>query len=303
MIAATKLQGGKMRNSRFDLTESSLSPATIRFLPSWCQHQEGEINPSGRLIIEYFPERLAALRKSRRDWTPWIITYVRFHPSGQLHIQDIFITYQQTPARFEVSVPLDAEKVEIWWFHPEPIDGGTWDSQFGRNYWYSVVPKRREHPFIVNEPIPEDSINYRSGVTPSLEMVNVFDETPPQTRPYYTGTHAGPPGSSLCTRLFVKTWVKNVAYLKNVWLDIYIFGFKEQPLSAKTYIMHYLEPAGGNGDFFILDDEIYTERFYVPGAFESIPQDREVRYRLYFEVNGTVYTDGVLHKHDVQKLY
>ncbi|HEX8847562.1 MAG TPA: DUF6209 family protein [Pyrinomonadaceae bacterium] len=278
--------------------ESSLPTATISFLPNWCQHQEGAITLGGRLIIEYFPMRLEQLRRATRDWTPFITAYVRFHPSGLLHTQTINILhgdYQKEPSYLEVPVPLDSTKVEVWWVHPE-LGSGTWDSRCGQNYWFNVGLKWEDSSFTISEPVPEYSFSYRAGAIPNLEMVNVFEETPPQTIQDYIGGHTGPLGSALCTRLFVKSWVKNIAYLKHVWLDIYTFGFKEELLSAKPHIMRYLEPAGGNGDFFVLDDKIY-----VPGAPGSGHWDRKVHYRLYFEANSTVYTDGILHEHDIQK--
>ena len=52
------------------------------------------------------------------------------------------------------------------------------------------------------------------------------------------------------TLLFVKARVKHVtADVKNVWMDVHVFDSVDELIHSETLTLHYLEPAGGNGDF------------------------------------------------------
>ncbi|HEY4028231.1 MAG TPA: hypothetical protein VGO86_17525 [Candidatus Dormibacteraeota bacterium] len=117
----------------------------------------------------------------------------------------------------------------------------------------------------------------RPGAVPSPEMVNLFEEV-----------------LSPEARLLAKAWVRNVAYDKKVWLDVDLLGQRGQPLHSETLALEYLEAAGGTGDFFLAE---------VP-VRPSTPKERRaaahgLRYRLYYEVGGTVFTDGICHQHQL----
>ena len=115
----------------------------------------------------------------------------------------------------------------------------------------------------------------RPGALPSPEMVNVFEEAV-----------ASP------SRLLAKAWVRNVAYDKKVWLDFDLLGRSGEALHSETLPLRFLEPAGGTGDFFLADVS-------VPPSSQKAGQAsaRQLRYRLYYEVDGQVFTDGVCHHH------
>ena len=115
----------------------------------------------------------------------------------------------------------------------------------------------------------------RPGAVPSPEMINVFEEA------------LSDPGG-----LFTKAWVRNVAYDKKVWLDVDLIGRTGEPVHSDTLPLQYMEPAGGAGDFFLAD-------FPVPPAARTAGRASasELRYRLYYEVQGQVFTDGFCHSH------
>lgn len=115
----------------------------------------------------------------------------------------------------------------------------------------------------------------RPGAMPSPEMVNVFEEA-----------LSAPNG------LLTKAWVRNVAHDKKVWLDVDLIGRAGEPLHSETLPLQYIEPAGGAGDFFLAD-------FPVPPAARTAGRAsaHELRYRLYYEVEGQVFTDGFCHRH------
>jgi len=57
--------------------------------------------------------------------------------------------------------------------------------------------------------------------------------------------------------------------------------------------LQYLEPAGGAGDFFEGDVTLQVAAARSPRTAAG----RQLRYRLYYEVDGQVFTDGVCHHH------
>ncbi|HYW25484.1 MAG TPA: hypothetical protein VE953_15040 [Terriglobales bacterium] len=117
----------------------------------------------------------------------------------------------------------------------------------------------------------------RPGAIPSPEMVNVFEEA--FTEP---------------TRLLAKAWVRNVAYDKKVWLDFDLLDSSGRTLHCETQPLSYLHEGGGSGDLFLADVSVQ-------------PSTRKVRrtaaeqlcYRLYYEVGGQLFTDGVCHQHSL----
>jgi hypothetical protein len=126
----------------------------------------------------------------------------------------------------------------------------------------------------VSLPRESRAADSRPGAVSSPEMVNLFE-----------GAFDSP------ARLLTKAWVKNVAYDKSVWLDVDVLGRSGEALHSETLPLRYLEPAGGAGDFFLGDLAVRVTRPAQRGAA------RQLRYRLYYEVEGQVFTDGVCHHH------
>lgn len=127
-------------------------------------------------------------------------------------------------------------------------------------------------------------------------MVNVFEEalcaeTPP------SGQGGGGRSATVApARLVAKVWVNNVAYDKSVWLDVDWLGRSGKPILTDTVALAYLEPAGGSGDFFTVDVPVNRA---TPAARR--PKAYSLQYRIYYEVNGRVFTDGVCHQHHVAR--
>ena len=118
---------------------------------------------------------------------------------------------------------------------------------------------------------------------------------------FFPGTGPGnPAGSELQTVLTLKAWVRNVAYVKYVWADTHVFDGADTLVYAGTFGLQYLEGAGGHGDFFIYDDKIYQGSGGGSGmGVWTRPDARKVQFRLYYEVNSELFTDGPLHQHEV----
>jgi len=128
-------------------------PARLQFLTGWQTMQNGSIKQGGLLIIEYDPWCLPNLRREIRDAIFWRIeAFVRFHPGGQLYTGSVLegIPWEgrgpvrdHRPKPFEVVVPKDSTQVELWFrsgLEELGYSDVAWDSRFGENYWFDVVP-------------------------------------------------------------------------------------------------------------------------------------------------------------------
>ena len=61
-----------------------------------------------------------------------------------------------------------------------------------------------------------------------------------------------------------------------------------------------LSPAGDGGDLFVHDGQLYQGTVATQGSVTPRPDARLVQYRLYVELNGELFTDGVLHHCDLK---
>ena len=112
--------------------------------------------------------------------------------------------------------------------------------------------------------VPDRPGQERAGAVRSPEMVNVLSEV------------LSPP------HLNVVAWVANVAYRKDVWLDIYGLDAEGNVMEWELLSLRYEAPAGGGGDLFGLHAVVS-------------PSIAELAYRIYYEVSGTLFTDGMLY--------
>jgi hypothetical protein len=80
---------------------------------------------------------------------------------------------------------------------------------------------------------------------------------------------------------------------------VHVFDAADALLHSETLTLGYLEPAGGGGDLFVFDGKIYQGSMATPGSVSPRPDARLVQYRLYYEVSGQVFTDAILHQHEL----
>lgn len=143
---------------------------------------------------------------------------------------------------------------------------------------------------------PAGSVSPRAGAVTDEAMIRTAADAAVKhnlfpSRPGY------PSGmTSLETHLHVEAWVRNTAYEKHVWVDVHLFEAGDAPVHAATIPLAYTQPAGDGGDLFVLDAPLYQGLIATPGSVTPRPDVRVVQYRLYGQVGGTVYTDGVLHR-------
>jgi hypothetical protein len=138
---------------------------------------------------------------------------------------------------------------------------------------------------------------FRAGAERNPDMMNIFAETVSKEK-HLLGSNPLS-GSEFRTHLSLTAWVRNIAYEKNAWVDLHVFDSDDNLVRANTLTLHYSGPAGGNGDFFELNEMIFQGSGGVPGSVWPRPDSRRVQYRLYCQMSGHVFTDGVLHQHAI----
>ena len=97
------------------------------------------------------------------------------------------------------------------------------------------------------------------------------------------------------THLHVEAWVRNTTYAKHVWADVHVFDHDGALVARQTCPLEYARPAGDGGDVFRLDRAVYDGTTATLRSVEPRPDARLVEYRVYGELEGQVFTDGLLH--------
>jgi hypothetical protein len=67
-------------------------------------------------------------------------------------------------------------------------------------------------------------------------------------------------GKDLRTSLNVRAWVKNIAFAKEVWIDVHVFDRGTTLVKAATFGLPWEGSASGAGDVFRFEGEIYFDR-------------------------------------------
>lgn len=248
--------------------------ATLQFLAGYQMRMEGHIRPGGQIRIEFAPERLPTCRDTHNGFPAWGLTaFAKFHPGGQYFEgpltrnvggPGVFPTPTSVP--FELAVPQDARQVEMWFENRGISQCVAWDSRYGANYWFDILPE--------GATTPGDEVIYRAGAVPSLETVNVLSDRVVNS----------PPEAGTGLRLAMTAWVHDIAYRKNAWIDVHAYDSVDRKVEAKTLSLAYKGRAGGGGQALSFNGILSTNR-----------EARKLEYRLYCQVAGQVFSDGLLH--------
>jgi hypothetical protein len=277
---------------------------TIQFLGDWRQKQFGMIERGAGLTLNYDMARLPD------SFTQWrgaelgdIVALCRFHPRGEIvsgsvvaPVRDqenppgIVIGHRPQPLNF--SVPPDATQAEIWFhgFYQASSRADRWDSRFGENYWFDIGgPAPR---------VPTPEVSFRTGASVRPDVVNVLDHRAAKSNAFPRPNGGGSPvGTNLQTLLTVLAWVQESPYGANAWIDLHVFDDRDQLIEAST---RTLEWAGsGPATQYRFADVVYQGATATPGSVQPRPDARTVQYRLYYDVNYQVFTDGILHEFEL----
>jgi hypothetical protein len=281
------------------------SEAAIRFLGNWQQQQEGAIERGGRLKIVYDKAR------SPRCFANWrgaefgdITVNIRFHPRGDLVSGSVVAPVREgqnrpgpvighVPMPFECQVPSDATRAEMWFhnFYQTTSRCDAWDSRFGDNYWFEIGgPAPR---------VPRQPVSYRTGALTRPDVVNVLEQSAAKVNALPSPASGARQGTDLQTMLTVVAWVKDTAAGANAWIDAHVFDGQDGLIQSETLTLRY---AGVGSAFqYKFDDSVYQGSTATPGSVQPRPDARKLQYRLYYEMSHQVFTDGILHQHEVQE--
>jgi Family of unknown function (DUF6209) len=268
-----------------------LSGAALSFQSGWNQSQLGLIRQGELLTINYDPQRLPSCRGSHNGLPAWDLSAtVRFSPSSEISGGSLIDRAAQRGSSdppksvpLTLRIPADATQAEMWFENTDIFGCSVFDSRFGSNY-----------QFAVDQAGPAQPVMYRDGAERSRETVNVAAERVTKVKHSFGKVPSA--GSQLEIYLDLTVWVKNVAFEKNVWIDMHVFDQDDNRVKADTLSLSYSAPAGGNGDFFSLKEMVFRGSGGVPGSVWPRADARRVQYRLYYQVNGHVFTDGILHQ-------
>lgn len=147
--------------------------------------------------------------------------------------------------------------------------------------------------------IPLQSVTYREGAVPRPDMVNVLEAGASKENAKSPSPTGDAGGLELETKLSVQAWVRNVDPAKHTWLDLHVFDENDQLVRSETMALDYLKAAGDDGDIYAFEGSVHRGTGAVGGSAWFGPDVRKLQYRLYYEVNGTVFSDGLLRQHEL----
>jgi hypothetical protein len=138
-------------------------------------------------------------------------------------------------------------------------------------------------------------VEVRPGAAVNPDIVNVFEQAvSPGAAPGLRLVRLGDRPAGDAIALSVLAWVRNIAYDKDVWVDLYVLG-EGGVLHAETIPLAFQEPAEGGGDFFAAGAAVPA-----PKAGPATSAMGMLQFRVYGQMNGQLFTDGILHSHPIE---
>jgi len=252
----------------------------------------GRLRPGGRLSIEYDLARL--LPDDPGAATADITCHVRFNPGGeectgslQFRLVGVRSTaaFAAGPGMFETTIPSETSSVEIWFERRDEMGTTTWDSRYGQNYRFAVTPS--------GLPVPEQSVVMRPEAAVDPATIRVVGDSATKQQ---TGSH----GAALQTAVSMRAQIGQASCRLRAWADVHVFDASDELIHTGTIALEGPEAVPAPGQERAWRADVYQGSGGGSGAgVWSRPDAHTVQYRLYCQLEGTLYTDGILHQFDV----
>ena len=124
-------------NYRFGVASA---PPVIHFKSDWSSSVEGTLAGAAVIAVDYDPARLPQCRGQYMGWQTWSVTANWNFSGGTGHSAPVTAFDNQnvvtTPAL--ISVDPGATQLQLWFHGSDETDCSSWDSDFGRNYVFSL---------------------------------------------------------------------------------------------------------------------------------------------------------------------
>jgi hypothetical protein len=142
---------------------------------------------------------------------------------------------------------------------------------------------------------PSQPVRYRTGAIHASENAQVLEAfSEKRLRPI--GDQSVPEGGQIEVWLSIEARVSNLTYAKNVWVDLHLFDESDGLVWSETRPLSYRGPADSGSDLFSMREYVYHGTGATPGSVWRRPDIRKAQFRLYCEMAGCAYSDGILHQ-------
>jgi hypothetical protein len=176
--------------------------------------------------------------------------------------------------------------VELWFERRGPAGISAWDSRYGQNYTFDVSGQ--------GLPIPRRSVAARPETLIDLSKIRVVEDAATKEE-----AGRGLSGKRLRTLLVVRALTEDPAAAADTWADVHVFDAAGELIHAGSVAFKPPERTLDPG-LRVWEDEVYQGSGGGSGmGVWSRPDAHTVQYRLYCQVRGQVFTDGVLHQFEV----
>jgi hypothetical protein len=244
--------------------------AKLDFQVGYVQVQRGAIVRGGKLDIDYALSRLTTCRDTHNGFRFWSMdAFVKFDPGGQLTTGTVVASngFDIMPATYTVDVPLDAEKVEIWFRNATPPSCEGWDSNYGANYVFPVIQGSPSQIQWVGDlgSSTDRACQHNAGVAEPI----VIDE--------YMRERA-------CIFVDADVWAPGVTGSHPEW----VFARAEWAKDTNPSTFQWLEPQGGVGNN-------QRFRFQAPYEIRNLSDWTTASYTLEFSTDGNDWISSPTH--------
>ena len=110
---------------------------------------------------------------------------------------------------------------------------------------------------------------------------------------------SGSTGLDLETVLSIQAWVRKLGEQRHSWFDLHVFDECDQLIRSETVPLSFVRAADDDGEVFGFEGGVFKGSGASPGSVWLAPDARKVQYRVYFEAEGRVYSDGLLRQHEL----